>query len=400
MRLRLASLVAALGLVFLAMNEAGKPETWERLGFRSTEAAVESSQGDQNTSAENTSFDSTIFENTIPAVDSALKKYWIEFFEDLTIDQKKSLVNKFWASSAQDVDVTPVSQLNQKYLREYLARNPNLDETQIETLRSSNELWLHFLDDGTSIELDQIRVIRTIYEDSIYEVVEDRSAMNRSIESAAWNWSWKKLADQKGEFKYVSYIQLTGQPESHRGKRIQISGSVRGLQKIDLRPGHDLGMDSYKVLWIKPSDSNRVPYCVYTRQLPQGFPSATNGFVELNEQVVVKGVFFKLRSYVAQNDQIEICPLIVADSIEWIPTVATESVQSWKPPGWFLTMFFIGMPIIAGLLAWGVYRSSTAESPVSRIGVSNDNHNTWDDLTNRSDIKSDSERIQELYSSE
>ena len=28
-----ATLVAALGLVFLAMNEAGKPATWERLGF-------------------------------------------------------------------------------------------------------------------------------------------------------------------------------------------------------------------------------------------------------------------------------------------------------------------------------------------------------------------------------
>ena len=395
-RLRLASLVAAFGLVLVAMQEAGKPETWEWMEFASSSQQISSTDAPVSTNLP--SNDDGDGENLNAATDPLLKNFWNAYFNSLKKEQKKSLVQILWQNSHQINNDQIVLPDSKKFVESYISRNSDLSDDGIEQIRNSQNSWEEFFKNKPPTQSQTIQEVRTIFEDSLYAFVEDRSAMNRSAESAAWYLSWKKIGDQ-APHQDVTFVQLSGQPNSYRGEKIRVAGNARLLQKIDLPADHELGFDSYKVLWIKPADSSHVPYCVYVSELPDGFPQPTAGDVELHEDITVDGVFFKLRSYAAQNGQIEICPLIVAESIFFWQATPQSIASTPQPPYWFLTLFFIGMPIIAAWMAWRVYKS-TSTSTVSKIGAGRDHSVTWDQLANRNDIKSDIENVNELYSSD
>jgi hypothetical protein len=122
----------------------------------------------------------------------------------------------------------------------------------------------------------------------------------------------------------------------------------------------------YVVLWVKPAGSNQTPYCVYTKNLPEGFPEPEASFRKIREPVLIEGIFFKIRTYLATNGKLEECPLILADTVQWQPAVAMDTTARWKPPTWLLMLFFIGMPIVAAWLAISVYRATATTRQAGR----------------------------------
>ena len=110
---------------------------------------------------------------------------------------------------------------------------------------------------------------------------------------------------------------------------------------------------------MKPADSGHTPYCVYSGELPDEFEDPGNSFQTLNRQVSVDGRFFKLRSYEATNQKVEICPLIIAENIE--PVVVAKllaETEPWRPPNWLFMSFMIGMPLVAIAMAYSIYQST------------------------------------------
>ena len=250
----------------------------------------------------------------------------------------------------------------------------------------------------SSVDDELIHSIASLFTGNVFTFVEDYSSMNRSVERMAWNQTWanSERRTHSSSYKPVSYIQLSGQPEAYRGNPIRVSGSVRGAEIIDLPEEHLLGFESYKVLWVKPEDSKRNPFCIYAKELPAGFPDIEERFEKLNESVTIEGVFFKIRSYTATNNQIESCPLIIADRISWTKQAIVAQQPKWTPPGWMLVLFLIGMPIVATLMAWAVYR--TTQSPVYRKDVvaADKLGESFKDLANDSGIQSDKEKLRQL----
>ncbi|MEM9409757.1 MAG: hypothetical protein AAGA30_01510, partial [Planctomycetota bacterium] len=228
--------------------------------------------------------------------------------------------------------------------------------------------------------------------------VEDHSSMNRSAEQDAWNLVWSKLMEPKNfdlQFRKVTYLHLSGQPQSYRGKPIQIHGNVRGIEKINLPPDHVLGLKHYYVLWVKPNDSNRVPFCVYSDAIPDSFPDVDTGFTKAHEDVLINGIFFKTRTFITTAQRVESCPLIVANRIQPFATKAsnTEFSTTWLPPAWAIATVILLMPIVSSILAWKVYQS-TKPRQLEFPDTSIESH--LDQLSNEPAFLTDLEKIDKL----
>ncbi len=404
-----------LGLILIAMFEAGKPETWERLGFGSR-SVVES----VDTDADNGQSDSHIATQhpdvrTPESVFGSpeLDEFWSNQFDQMVVADRTLLFRLLQAAKNQN-PLEAAESANVVSLVENLRVGFDLlasteqeiigfeQRNQFEKLSqllldSAKGNTLNSVTDESQADLQQLQ---SLLDRLAFDSIDDRSSLNRSAEVPAWIRAWQQVSDRPlpGAFTDVSYIQLAGQPAAWRGKLIRVRGDVRGIEAIEIKEQMP-GFESYNVLWIKPVDSNRTPYCVYVRSLPDGFPKPGKQLQQINEPVVVDGIFFKLRSYHANNDQIETCPLIVADTIEWNPITVPTVTPPWSPPVWLLALFFIGMPIAAAWLAIGVYRSTTG----SRIALGQNRqmeiHETLAGLSGDRNIKTDQEKIRELSDS-
>ena len=118
---------------------------------------------------------------------------------------------------------------------------------------------------------------------------------------------------EAGQGSPVTQIQLASQAKAFRGQPVQVQGWVRSARIMKVKK-NELGIDTYYVLWMRPSDSNVAPYCVYAESVPEEFPDITAQDRELNEPVQVDGVFYKIRSYTASNEKVQTCPMILASS--------------------------------------------------------------------------------------
>lgn len=408
-KLRLGTLVVALGLVLLAMNEARKPETWERLGFGATENKIELVR---DTGTVVVRLDSSSLGSRSQQVqeqdsseDVLFDRFWNRLFVRIEKEDKQLLADRLVDMFAGELPVgdEQVAAKLQKNLQGFYDEHQNLDAGITERLEATVDLFTNknvaLKTDGVNEDLQRVQ---KLLDKHAYALVEDQTSLNRSVESLAWNRTWQRVIGQTeqaefdGQIEPVTYLQLSGQPHVFRGQFISVEGKVRGAETISLPVDHKLGLSAYKVLWIKPVDSNRTPYCVYVRQLPEGFPDPGSQFITMDESVMVSGIFFKLRSYEATNQQIETCPLIVADSIQWsnTPTVAVATPQ-WQPPRWFLMLFMVTMPLVAGVLAFRVYRS-THSLRRSYDVVDKEVESNLEQLAHDSDIKTDWERVQEF----
>lgn len=401
-KIRLATLIALLGFAILAMNEAGKTETWERLGFRADadSAAVETAK--------------LPAESTDDGKRPVAYGFWKELFRQLSSDQRELLfqiiderLQQQEFSGNVDAAMQLMSGIDNQFHEfvdsaagEVAAGGTESTRLTIRDLTS----WLgdkHAKLSGAATDM-AFAALQSVQDDldtCAYRLVEDRSLLGRSAESLAWTRSWQRLGTlgkSGAEPLDVDIVQLMGQPNAYRGKLVRIRGTARGLESVAGNSQH-LSIDNYLVLWIQPREMSRTPYCVYLRSLPDGFPEPAPRFQRVDEPVQIEGVFFKLRSYIATDDQIETCPLIVAHSLKWQPqSKSADNDTPWQPPIWILTLFFVGMPVIAAWLALVVYRSTKA-MPI-QTGKT-DQRTISDNLKAMADdesIKSDRQRVDEL----
>ncbi len=398
-RLRLLSLVVLLGLVLIGMNEAGKPETWERLGFRSTPA---------NASEDETVIAAVLIdpahpgpeENPGPHPEQTLE-FWNRLLRQTDQQNQQTLLTILQAIRGRD----PLPDEYQTQASSLVAKirawfetyeKPSATDAQIQRFESTLSM-LSGAAEGRTFDRDSGRQFIALQEslDRVaFDAVEDGTPLNRSDERLAWLRTWERLSSPATEsFEDVSWIQLAAQPASYRGQPIRIRGEVRGMEKPG---GNGDPARPYVVLWVKPQDSNQTPYCVYIKKLPDDFPQPQKSFQKISEPVVIEGIFFKIRTYLATTGTLEECPLILADHVRWQPAVAVGETSSWKPPIWLLTLFFIGMPIVAAWLAISVYRATGTAHRVAGGGNEIDVEHSLRALAGDTRIQTERDRVQQL----
>ena len=213
--------------------------------------------------------------------------------------------------------------------------------------------------------------------------VRDGAPVGRAQEGVAWLMIWHRiLADQQNtkaqnseQSVAVTQLELNSRPQSFRGKKVAFRGHVRSARMQTVK-NHELGIEKYYILWIKPEEKSTFPYCVYALDLPNGFPPVQRETVEMNEKVQVTGTFFKVRSYQAKGGLRE-CPLVLADMPEWMPgekDTAAETpvvIPSWPVMAGALCLIALG----AAGLAFLVYRTTStprAESAEAEAEISKD----------------------------
>ena len=155
---------------------------------------------------------------------------------------------------------------------------------------------------------------------------------------------------------------MFSQPNEYRGKLVKIRGDVRLGYHVPSRHTR-FGIEGYNVLWVRPADGVDSPMVVYCRELPGGFPTVserggTGEGTRLDEEVEFTGLFFKRWLYRSRSG-LNLAPLFLARVTHWQPRQAgTANAQPPATSGVVLTLGVLVIALLAGGIAWWVYRTS------------------------------------------
>ena len=420
-RPRLFSLFAALILVIIMMKEARKPETWSWMGFEasptvgndlpttdSTSSTIpepaptassaakahdESTRsGDSLGTVDNVeSFVDARNQQLIQLIDDGAaypavgEQFWNESFKPLKVSGQRNLFRLLrmvveqaefqpnFRETAEDLVAALTDRRAQFHKRiaeniEYLPSAERREEVA-EQLASSKSHWEELVQswnaslEGTGITMSQLQLnskLRGLLNALALDQVEDGTGLNWNDEASAWLLCWERAQDLEANLETpdsVQQIQLVSQPETFRGQPVEISGWIRSARRMEVSE-NELGMDHFFVLWIRPADTNVMPYCVYAARLPKTFPELSTSFEEFNEPVTVRGVFYKIRTYTAANDEVVTCPMLLAETFVVEPPKQVAEQTAWSPPLWSIISFLVVMPVLAGGIAWLAFVST------------------------------------------
>lgn len=437
-KLRLLSLFAALVLVLIAMKEAKKPERWAWLGWsenRAKSSLTESPPGDRREIQPSVGIEWT--KDDGPATASTLfttegtpvaERFWDQVYQSLSKNEKKRLNQSLREASktgqgGQEPDAgfrTMIGKIERRngdlsaeLLEQISLLAPDSERKRMlnQQLVDFQEHWLEFKRaaalgaEGATLDAEQVALMQKIQatlDPVLYREVRDRTPVVRAADGPAWLRTWERIQagardlPEDATESRVSHIQLVSQPESYRGRWVRISGILRGVDQIQVRR-NELGIDHYYVLWIEPSDTNVSPYCVYCLTLPDQLAELGQQFTTLSDAVSVEGIFLKLRSYETTEREMAVCPLILAKTFELQAPQKVVARQVWQPPGWVLITLVSLMPVVAVAIAIGVYQMTKTSqytlSAKSEQRLAGDLERLAQDRA----IKSDAERVQELY---
>ena len=144
----------------------------------------------------------------------------------------------------------------------------------------------------------------------------------RGPEQEAWFQIWMTLrsADMRSlaqsSARRVSFIELFGQPRSHRGRLVRFRGTLHRLERMTA-PANDYDIKDYWQGWLEPEGGPVSPIVVYFLRLPEGMPHG----LKIGEPVEVVGYFFKRWAYAA-TDTVRTAPLVLALEPIWKPRAA------------------------------------------------------------------------------
>ena len=171
---------------------------------------------------------------------------------------------------------------------------------------------------------------------------------------------------QQARPQRVNFVQLYEQPAAYRGELITVSGNVRsavvqqapslkfavdhgiygGLGTVTgmaCTLGNDYGVDSYAEVWLQPEDQPDMVMVLYTRELPQGFPTG----VDIKERVTATGFFFKRFAYGATNT-LRITPMLLTKTLQWTPP--TPPQPSRVSQEWPLLLGIAGVVLVLSVV--------------------------------------------------
>lgn len=235
----------------------------------------------------------------------------------------------------------------------------------------------------------------------ILDDVIDLSSVGRAEDVIAWWRTWERVGEfnpaRDGELaEPVTPIQLRAQPAAFRGELVSISGVLRTARVKPLE-NSKLDFDHFHELWIQPDGGDDL-VCVYSNSAPSEFAKLTQEFKNLSEPVTVAGYFFKTRSYRDSKNKARHSPLILAKTFQWDPVVKTTVAKKAAMPSFSTFMMILGgMAVLATLIAWRVYSGSEHRAYQPGGKAADKIESTLKVLTDDPDIKSDAEKIKELY---
>lgn len=157
----------------------------------------------------------------------------------------------------------------------------------------------------------------------------------------------------KASMGAVTYAQLFRQPNDYRGRLVNLSGTVRRVERINL-PTNPYGIKQYNQVWLFPRDNPSAPVVVYCLSLPEDFPMGDG----LDAQVSLTGFFFKRWAY-ATAEADRVAPMLLAKTLRWWkePEAMPEPPTD---PRWLPMVITFGA-LAAMFMAW--YVSLWARSP-------------------------------------
>ena len=348
MQFRLLVLVSGLMLVLVMMDEARKPKNWMWMGFESVDADSETpSQGVSprladlfsNESADNSLFQALVRESQTDEAATAtgggdvvaetrlqLMRRCFQQLSDqqlqqlfVDLNQLRSLLPLLDQQQAERFKLADrLDRVVQTELEEYRRLSRRSQEARadaetgaatweplLEASRQPFTLVIELLrsgglrDDLTVGQLEELIQFQGLLDQVAVEQIEDNTLGPREREQHAWYRIFElmqKKAEAAGPAKVtrVTSFDLAEQPEQYRGRWVEIQGDVRELKRVSLKNNRS-GFQDYWELWVRPLSGPDVPICVYTRQLPEGFPrpTETDQPLAVKEPVTIDGCFFK-----------------------------------------------------------------------------------------------------------
>ncbi len=165
--------------------------------------------------------------------------------------------------------------------------------------------------DGTGLAADAA-ALAFVRDDTVF----------RSADQSAWFQIWERLraeadAGAKPSGREVTFAQIYSQPQSYRGRRVRMEGTIRRLQEVPA-PSNAIGIDRYWQAWLEPAGGPASPVVVYFLSLPAGTPTG----MRVDMPAIVDGVFFKRWAYQA-SDAIRLAPLLMATGPRQPPRIVS-----------------------------------------------------------------------------
>lgn len=249
-----------------------------------------------------------------------------------------------------------------------------------------------------------------------WKQVTDNTAVGHVGDSEAWADAWLRVNEATlsdlATAEKVQRVQLMSQPNSYRRSWVQLEGWVRSARFVD-RPIAALGQtaDDYQgkvghyEFWIRPEETNAGPYCVYSLNLPAGFPDLSEKYQTLNEKVRVTACFFKKRSYVSADSKTSVCPLLLAASFTRLGSFGETKegdvapAKPWIPSVPGMIGIAIALALLASGLAWLAWR--TTQSPRYRPGAQTTGriHDSLDGLADDPSVMTEREKVLQFQQS-
>ncbi len=438
-KLRLMMLFAMLLAVIVLMEEAGKPERWQWMGFKEP-AVGENSNADlfsqtPDPKSGNVTPERNEGSEFVPTEDASsnlandypivAQEFWSKTVRRLSSDQQRvlfRLLRQLRRSETVSSGVTKEYKELIKVLRRRRAAfdtekfdqlsmmsDGSVEKTELaNALFEAREEWEEIIlpafesalqdHDITMGQLRQLEKLQHLLDPLVYAEVQDQTAIGWQGDSPAWVRLCEIVSQEQTPEDpiAVTHLQLSSQPGYYRGRWVTVEGWVRSARRKPIDQS-ELGLNHYHILWVRPADTKLSPYCIYTMKLPDNFPELTEQFQDLNERIRVTGLFFKIRSFVDAALEVSESPVIIADSLGVVPEFVPTSVSNWQPSQVALTTFFALIPVLAITIAWLVYRSSRSQPYHPGTTRTKQIHHALADLTHDSSVQSDREKIQELY---
>ena len=254
----------------------------------------------------------------------------------------------------------------------------------------------------TKAQLTDVQALQTILDVTALDDIEDRTRSGRPADDMAWLRIWETIYDPQfadQEFPTVTPFQLKAQPEFYRGKPVSLAGELRGIQVIRTR--NTLGIDVFYSVWIKHESSSIFPFNAYITELPDGIElEKDKAFTSFkDENIKIDGVFFKVRTYADKGETISKTPFILAKTLQMTgkTEVASLSVRSdfqITQSQWIA--FLIGMPLLAGVIAYFAYRGTGSRRTEPGQRVAKQINDSLEQLTSDPKVQTVEEKLANL----
>ena len=467
----LVMLVGLLALVIWAMVEARNPENWKWMGFEDQDAMGEEAEpGDVKINQVNPAKNDATVSKTqssllgkirdqfshlknvdqkvefdLTSKESKLRySFWSQVFERMANQQRltfQSMLLDRTTAERQHFQIkmpssegeNDAAKLLQFLDRQRLAFDATIlrETAEMEASQAAeNKLWSDLLLEmqaNWSVEIkplmqayadgqpcpDHLKIARQqmylLWKQVAWDAIEDYAVSSLSAERCAWDLALHRLSTDReiaNGAATVNTIDLMAQPEVYRGEPVSIKGRLLRAESIRSNNPY-VNNFRYSRLWIKPEGLSQTPYCVYSLNVPEGFPELQPAAAEFNHAISLEGIFFKVMIYTDSDDNGASCPLILASTFDCsvgniISSQEPESGLASEDSGSFQGLYIAVLSILvagAGIWCFAIWMERSPQRTDSK-SKSARVQNTMDDLEKRDDILDVHQRLSKLEQSE